>query len=70
MLFLPASKERTDDARSLIFAAYHDQAANVSVLLGAGFDIEQLDPGMLTQGGQGGRPPWPLDCIGFPPTPF
>jgi hypothetical protein len=24
--------------------------------------------GLLTQGGQGARPPWPRGCIGFPPT--
>ena len=28
-------------------------------------------PGLLTQGVRGAaRPPWPRDCIGFPPAPY
>ena len=27
-----------------------------------------LVTGMLTQGARGARPPWPRDCIGFPPA--
>jgi hypothetical protein len=30
--------------------------------------LSSLDPGLLAQGGQGGRPSWPHDSIGFPPV--